>query len=136
MSNRKCESYEAVFKYIEEHIFKLEPAGLMSDWEAGMRNALQICYPTAKLRGCWYHYCAAIRKKCLKLGLHSVLKSDASARLIKHQIMSLPLLPSEHFLEGYQHIKETAVEAKLLTKFKPLFQYFENYWILQVLRKS
>lgn len=133
MSNRKAQSYEAVFNFIENRIFKLKPKGLMTDWEAGMRNALRKCYPEATLRGCWYHFCAAIRKKCLVIGLHSILKCNADARLIKKLITSLPLLPPENFEEGYAHIKNMANEFDLSSEFETLFSYFENYWINQVL---
>lgn len=133
MSNRTTESYKAVFDFIESRIFKLEPTGLMTDWEAGMRNALRVCYPEAILRGCWYHFCAAIRKKCLMLGLHSILKYEADARLIKFQITSLPLLPPESFEEGYEYIKNMAKDFDLFSTFQALFSYFEGYWIGQVL---
>lgn len=109
MSSRKTESYEAVFKYIEDNVFKLEPSGLMTDWEAGMRKALRICFPNADLRGCWFHYCQAIRKKFAKLGLHYTLVSSMDARMVKQAIMALPLLPPEKFEEGYDHIKDIAI---------------------------
>lgn len=132
MSSRKAECYAAVFNFIDEKIFKLEPSSIMTDWEAGMRKALRSCYPNAMLRGCWYHYCAAIRKKCLTLGLHGTLQSCANARFIKQQIMSLPLLPTEHFECGYAYIKSMAKNMNLTSTFEPLFEYFDRYWIGQV----
>lgn len=132
MSNRKTKTYKAVFEYIEKNVFKLKPTEIITDWEAGMRNALRFCYPSAILRGCWYHYCAAIRKKFLKLGLHFLLVSDYNARFIKQQIMSLPLLPPENFETGYAHIKNMAKEFDFYEKLIPFFTYFDDYWLKQV----
>lgn len=132
MSNRTAESYSEVFNFIEKNIFNLNPLEMMTDFEAGMRNAIRKCYPGAALRGCWFHYSDAIRKRFLKLGLHSILKSSSDARLIKYQLMSLPLLPAQNFEEGYLHVKNTAIEYNLTEDLKPIFLYYENYWLDQV----
>lgn len=132
MSNKSAECYTAAFNFIEKSIFKLEPANIMTDWELGMRSAIRKCYPKATLRGCWFHYCSAIRKKLLKLGLHFDLKISADARMIKKMIMSLPLLPSEKFAEGYEYILQLAKECQLLNTFKHFFSYFQSYWVAQV----
>lgn len=132
MSSKTAECYKAIFKFIEAKVFKLQPGGFITDFEQGMRSAINKCYPQVPLRGCWYHFCAAIRKKLLKTGLHSLLKSNALARVIKIELMSLPLLPANHFKEGYEHIKRSAKNWKLSSNFKEIFAYFENYWFTQV----
>lgn len=132
MSSKTTVCYESIFKFIETNVFKLEPGEFVTDFELGMRAAINKCYPTVPLRGCWYHYCAALRKKLLKLGLHDLLKSNALARIIKIELMSLPLLPAEYFKEGYEYIKTSAKTWKLSASFKEMFAYFENYWFAQV----
>lgn len=96
MTKKTTECYMAIFNLIEKSVFKLEPSGIMTDFEAGLRSALRTCYPKAILRGCWYHYCAAVRKKMFKIGLHRELETNADARMLKQLVMSLPLLPSEN----------------------------------------
>lgn len=96
-----------------------------------MRKAIKECYPKTVLRGCWYHYCAAIRKKCIKLGLHFVLKTNAYAKMILQQVMSLPLLPSECFDEGLAHIKRAVIQCSLSKTFAKFFKYFV-FWIQEV----
>lgn len=103
MTKKSADCYAAVFNYIKNHVFDLKPAMIMTDWEAGMRCAIRTCFPNSILKGCWYHYCAALRKKLLRFGLHRELKENALARLIKQMMMSLPLLPQEMFEEGYTH---------------------------------
>lgn len=131
MSHKSAESYSHVFRFIEENIFKLKPTEIITDFEAGLRKAINQTYPGAKLRGCWYHYSAAVRKKMLELGLHKLLKDNDYARRIKKMLMSLPLLPAENFMEGYDYIKQQTKEWGLSHRFKSFFSYYE-YWINQV----
>lgn len=132
MTHRNAESYSRVFQFIEEKLLKLEPDEFITDFEGGMRKAIEQFYPHATLRGCWYHYSAALRKKILCLGLGWLIKEDENARNLKKMIMSLPLLPAEDFMQGYNHIKILAESWKLLLEFRPFFKYFEEYWIVQV----
>lgn len=106
MTKKTTESYIAVFKYIEDNLFKLKPANFMTDFEAGLRKAILICYPTIPLHGCWYHYCSAVRRKALHLGLFSLLRDDLSARAIYKKLLNLPLLPSDHIVPGFEIIKK------------------------------
>lgn len=131
MSNRTAESYQAVIKYIEENIFQLEPASLMTEWELGMRKALKICYPGCILRGCWYHYCSSLRKKCIKHGLDCLLKTNESAKRISQQFMSLTLLPKEHFQTGLNYIKRLSPDYQLSVAFRSFLSYL-NFWVRQV----
>ena len=110
----------------------MEPAELITDFEGGLRKAIGKCYKTAILRGCWYHYKAAIRKMCGKLGLHSILKSDPRAKVIYEELMNLPLLPAENFSEGYSFIKKSSRDYGVFKELESLFDYYESYWLLEV----
>lgn len=134
MTNKTTALYNSIFEYIEYKVFKLQPNGFMTDFEGGLRKSIAHSYPEAVLRGCLFHFCDAIRRMCLKLGLHSLLISNPDAKLIKYMLMSLPLLPANMIEEGYAHIKETARNASLLYDLSKLFKYFENYWMQQVMK--
>lgn len=133
MSKKTTEIYTAVFKYIEQ-TFNLQPSSMMTDFEAALRKSINVCHTQSKLNGCWFHYTRAIKKKFLQLGLHSLIKTSAEARLIYNQILSLPLLPSEQFHEGYTSIKERAKKFDFYQQLEPFFEYYESYWITQVVR--
>lgn len=132
MSNRTIECYTSIFNYIENEVFRLEPAAFMTDWEAGMRSALRICYPNSKLRGCWWHHRQAVHRKCRNLGLHNLFKHNADARMIKQQILSLPLLPPDSFMKGYAYIQDLTNQCQLSEDLKGLFLDYEKFWIEEV----
>lgn len=132
MSGKSTSLYEEVFKYIEEKIFQLKPSRFMADFEAGLRKAIKSIYPDATLHGCWYHFCAAIRRKLLKFGLYQLIVNEPLARFIYRSILSLPLLPPKSILAGYNIIKREAKNNGLYAQFKQMFDYFESFWLALV----
>lgn len=106
---------------------QLQPNQFMTDWELSERNAVKRVYPLVDLRGCWFHYCSAIRKRRGKMGLkfHRLLKNSFDARLLYTELLQIPLLPVENIEDGFCAIKGRA-------------QTLGKSWIsrfIQVLRK-
>ena len=56
MTRKTTVCYTAVFEFIEEHLFQLQPHEIITDYEAGLRLAISRCWPEVTLRGCWFHY--------------------------------------------------------------------------------
>lgn len=131
MSNRSTECYTAVFHYINT-VYDLNPSEVITDFEGGLRKAISIVYPNCLIRGCWFHYSQAIRKKVRSCNLLKTIKSDSEANRVYHMIMCLPLLPSENFLDGFNFIKNRATEQGLLEPFQGVFAYYQSYWFDQV----
>lgn len=132
MTKRTSVCYQAMFKYINKNVLKLEPGEIVTDFESGLRHAIRKKFPNVRLRGCWYHYCAALRKKLLLLVGGSLLKTSPMAIIIKKQLMCLPLLPTESFHEGYQSILQLTNSCGFTDRFKSFFSYYESYWFSQV----
>lgn len=132
MSGKSAKNYRAVFDYIEENLFKLEPDQFLTDFEAGMRKAIRLCYPSAILLGCWFHYCSAVRRKVIKLRLYRLIAENQNARAIYRKLLSWPLLPQNNMEEGYEVILAKANRNRLMKTFKKLFKYFEEFWLKQV----
>lgn len=132
MSGKTAELYKQVFDFIEKKLIQLHPIQFMADFEAGLRKAINEHYPHAILYGCWYHFCAAVRRKFLKLQMYQLITKVPAARKIYRMILSLPLLPSESILNGYNIVKQEAATKSLTERFGAIFQYFEQYWLLIV----
>lgn len=131
MSRKTAECYVDVFKYVEEHVLKLEAKEFITDFEGGLRKAVEICYPNSVLRGCWFHFCAALRKKAMDLDLRTVLKTNAEARTVLSMLMSIPLLPANFIIAGFNHIMQRAKNVGMHSEFSKLFTYFRSYWLDQ-----
>lgn len=134
MSNKSAEIYQAVYEFIEQYVFEMKPDEFMTDFEAGMRKAINKCYPKAILRGCWFHFKAALRRRFMSLHMYRLITDDMNARKIHRMLSNLPLLPPQSIEKGYQIIKEDAQSKKLMGVFNTIFIYFERYWLQLVVR--
>lgn len=132
MSRKTAESYRAVFEFIEEHLFELEPGQFMTDYEDGMRLAIRQHWPKVPVRGCWFHLKRAVNKKCVNFGLKRFLQENENARKLKSMLGNLPLLPENRIEEGYASVLKYAHDQQLFKRFAPVFSYFKNYWLKQV----
>lgn len=122
-------SYRSIFNFIEQNVFQLKPKEIITDFETGLRNALNEVYPKTVLRGCWFHFCLNITKKCNELGLRSLIRKNHEAKFYEKAIKNLPLLPSDNILYGFDHIKTLVRESDLSNQLKPFLRYVESYWL-------
>lgn len=129
MKDKQTKSYEHVFKYIEENVFKLQPAQFMADFESGLRKAILTYFPDVPLYGCWYHYSAAIRRRLMTLHMYRVITDDPAGLVIYRMLLSLPLLPRERIFDGFEFVKRQARKDGLFSTFKTFFKYFEGFWL-------
>lgn len=132
MTNKSTEAYTDVFEYIEKNIFNLKPASFMTDFEGGMRAAINQCYPDAVLHGCWYHYKAAVRRRCVVEGLYKMITENPSVRTVYRMLLNLPLLPPDSIERGFDITVATSRSMKVFKFFKKIFEYFRGYWIVVV----
>lgn len=129
MTDKKASTYQKVFEYIEDNVFKLQPAQFMADFEAGLRKAISSYFPGVPLYGCWYHYCAAIRRRLMTLNMHRLITDDPAGFMIYRMLLSLPLLPRDRILDGFNFVKSEARKNRLFKAFKAFFKYFNDFWI-------
>lgn len=134
MSGKTAKLYDEVFEFIEaNHLFIISPnAHFMLDFETGLRKAIAKRYPKATVNGCWYHYEAALRRKCRSLHMLRLLADDDEANKIYRKLLSLP---AEYIETGYDLIKIEAREKGLKKCFTRFFIYFENVWLEMVILK-
>lgn len=132
MSRKTADAYFAIFNFIKKHLFDMQPAEIMTDYEENMRAVIKKYWPNVRIKGCLFHYKRAIQRKCKSLGMTKLFKRNKNARKIKAMLMNLPLLPEHSITEGYKSIKSFATKNRLSKSFADLFSYFEGYWLKKV----
>ncbi len=55
MSSKTKEAYWEIFRTIA-FTHDISPLTIMSDYEAGLQNALVESFPDATVLGCWFHF--------------------------------------------------------------------------------
>lgn len=131
MIGKKASLYNEVFDYIEEkNLFKISPtASFMLDFEGGLRKAIKTRYPNGNIKGCWYHYTAALRRKFKSLHMLRLIADNEAANQIYRKLLSLPLVPHDSIEDAYNLIKSEAREKRLYNAFNRFFLYFERFWL-------
>lgn len=99
-------SFKHLFGYINDSIYKLRPARLMTHYNCEIRSALKWTFPNIKIIGNWFNYTQVIRQNLL---MHPVfvsnLKQNKSAEKLFYKYLALPLLPSEKINDAIKALK-------------------------------
>lgn len=132
MTRKTAEAYTSVFEFIETNVFKFMPIEFMTDYEDGMRLAIKKRWPSAIIRGCWFHLKRAVNRRCRSNGMKRFLDENIKAQNVKEMLVSIPLLPPSQIREGFESVKTFARQNELTPRFADLFSYFERYWLKQV----
>lgn len=122
MSNRKADSYVVLFSIIKSQIPEFHPVKIHCDFELATMNAVRHMFPTAKIIGCYYHWCRCVWRKAKSLG-HTKYKAE---RRIVQLTAALPLIPEKLLTEGWTYIKNECGDEIKMAKF---INYIQRFWI-------
>ena len=62
---------------------------MLSDFEKALMQSLKLNFPSAKVKGCFYHFAQAIWRKIQNIGLQSSYNNDASYKKFSRNVISL-----------------------------------------------
>lgn len=128
MSRKTEEAYTHLFSKINDTIFKMQPSSIMSDFERAMRNAVHTVFPNCILTGCWFHYCQAVRRKCLKIpGFNLKINSDLGAKKLFHKFLAIPLVRIDLIDAAVNHL--VAESLAFGNEFVIFVTYFKRQWM-------
>ena len=139
LDRKTAQCYSSVLQYIHDNIVKLDCRTIISDYELALQKAIQKVIPNAKLNGCWFHFCQAVRRNMVVKfkSLPPFLRSNTSASILYHKLLALPLLPAAQIDDIFNNIK--ADVNKIVDdngNFKKFLVYFENQWMKKVKNTS
>lgn len=135
MSKKTQKSYEHVLRFIDANVFRLKPASFTTDFEKALRSGILKVYPEVQLKGCWFHYCQALRRKLTNISeLAKFVKTTDAARRIFKKMLVLPLLPPDDIPTAFNLCKQEAYASmncyyKSENVFEKFFDYFQRQWI-------
>lgn len=131
MTRKTTEAYVALFAFIAEKVCILNPVSFMTDYEAGMRNAIRTSFPACAPKGCYFHYTQALRKRGQKLsGFFPTIVKNKEQHRLYHKFLVLPLLPPGLIPGAFAILKSAARSHG--TIFDNFVTYFEMHWMLMV----
>lgn len=100
MPNKKQISYDIVFQMIKSQLPELEINLIHCDFEIAMWNAILKVYPNTNIKGCYYHW----NRNMWRMGKKLEHKRKDEKRIVG-LCATLPLLPKELIIKGWQYIR-------------------------------
>ncbi|CAF3135847.1 unnamed protein product, partial [Rotaria sp. Silwood2] len=98
-----------------------------------MEGNCLLMFPRSNHIGCYFHFTQSIYRQIQQLGLSSAYCNDDGIRMTCRKLMALALLPPPLVLKSFEDLHESVLLASssssVLHSLKPLFDYFEHYWI-------
>lgn len=131
LTNKTEICYEAVLQYIHDNIMSLQCKEIMTDYETGMRNAIATVVPDVRLTACWFHFCAACKKKAVRFfrAMIQLVRSNKEAANIYYGLLCLPLLPANRIRDAFDELKTWASK---FSAFNGFIAYFIRQWMKRV----
>lgn len=133
MSGKKQRLYTAVFRYLNEHVFSLRCGRFMTDFEKGLRNALEAEYGhEVDYHCCWFHHIYALRRNASRItGFFEFVWSNQAALRTYYKFQSLALLPAGSIRDAFVDLKDeaSAFNNQAMTIF---VNYYERQWMTRV----
>ena len=84
----------------------LDPKIIMLDFEQGAIKAFRRAFPSAKIKGCFFHFTSAIFKKVVELGLKIEYSENNDFRFFVQILMCFPFLPMEEIDISFEELKD------------------------------
>ncbi|CAF3280615.1 unnamed protein product [Rotaria socialis] len=135
LPDRKKSTYRFVFEELKGLAVRMNlvfsPSTIITDFEPSLAEAIISEFPSSNHIGCYFHFTQAVYRQIQHLGLSSGYCSDESIRMTCRKLMALPLLPSSVVLKCFEDLYESVLltSSAALGSLKPLFEYYENYWV-------
>ena len=108
----------------------LNPKVIAVDIEQAAISALRL--PSAKLIGCYFHFCHAIYNNIKKIGLKPSYSENESFKRWARMFMALPFIKMDDIDDIYDELTSdlpTMKNATDVEKLKEFLFYFKKKWI-------
>ncbi|KAM8705662.1 hypothetical protein ACLKA7_010033 [Drosophila subpalustris] len=134
MSRKSRVAYEHLFGFINQNLFKFEAASFMTDYELALRKALKAVFPNANLKGCWFHYCQALRRNSMKIKrLKPILSGNMDCYKWYRTFQSLPLVEPNQIEQMLVKLKSNLLNLPKAYhgELQQYLKYFEAEWMIK-----
>jgi hypothetical protein len=128
MTSRVYSLYKAVFDFLLNSC-NIVPEKVSCDFEHAMRKGIRSTWKKAKVNGCFYHYCQAVRRKKASFpDLSKLIKKNKSAEKSFRMMLRIPLLPADRMKTGLDALFGFQKKHRLFRRFGKLNLYFVKQW--------
>lgn len=131
LTGKSCLHYRTVLSHVKALVLRktgriLDPARIVTDFEASLRSAVHSEFPQTILSGCFFHYCSSLWRKVQKFGLSTAYRRDASLKKSIRMIMAIAFIPAALVRFNFNLFSNSHRTTQLVQRF-PAFQQWIDY---------
>ncbi|XP_046554261.1 uncharacterized protein LOC124263651 [Haliotis rubra] len=95
LPDRQTTTYVRLFRLLKEKVLEelnrpLAPAKIQTDFELATIRAIEMEFPNAETKGCFFHFSQALWRKTQDLGLTVAYKEDPAVKRVHQEQLPLP----------------------------------------------
>lgn len=127
LTKRNKENYKKLFQIIKSKVPHFNPTKFTLDFEQAAMAAIRDIFPTAQIKGCYFHFSQAVWKKGKEFNL---TKCQETRKTVAHSAL-LPLIPKYKISDAWEYI---SIESKIATEekskeLKEFLGYMAQQWL-------
>ena len=131
LPNKLRTTYDKLFSMLLEIQPRLQPEVIYCDYEIGNFKSLQNYFPSANIRGCFFHFAQNVYKKLTSLGLSQQYNTDASFALCAKMIIVLAFVPPDHITAAIMELADDLPQELL-----ELLDWLEDNYVGRMNRRG
>ena len=132
LPDKSRQTYSRLLELVKRKTVSLElnlsPSKFLGDFELAIKQAVDLCFPLADFKGCYFHFSQALMRKFQALGLQVAYRSDEEAKQFLRTTAALAFVPIRFVRLAWQGIKASAPTH--LPRIEEFVEYFESTWLV------
>ncbi|CAF1028038.1 unnamed protein product, partial [Brachionus calyciflorus] len=106
LESKDANTYIESLEKIRNNAFNRNLECVLSDFEMSLLISINTVFKDVEIKGCWFHYCQAIKRNLFAVGLKKRFVKDWSFRFWIRRILVLPLIQVEYLEHAFKIIIE------------------------------
>lgn len=128
----KCRvTYDKLFGMIKVLLPNLDPKSITCDYEMAAFKSISEIFPTAEIRGCFFHLVKNMKKKLCELGLTNRYNNEPNFSLYAKMVTALAFVPIEDIDNALLSLSEN-----LPDDVQPILDWFEDSYVGRMNRRG
>lgn len=126
LQRKNLSTYSKMFEILKYLLPNLAPQKMLIDFEKACISAVNIAFPNAEVKGCYFHLCQSLIRKVNSVGLKVEFESDIEVKLKLKSLAALAFVPSNEVRAVFNVLADSFPDED---KFNEILTYFFSTYI-------
>lgn len=133
LQTKNLPTYSKMFEILKHLLPSLAPQNVFVDFEKACIGAVNIAFPKAEVKGCYFHLCQSLVRKVDDVGLRTDFDSDIDVKLRLKSLAALAFVPSSEVREVFDVLADSFPNED---RFNEILTYFFCTYIEGAARRN